>query len=57
MVKRMDMKIVGEGIETDEQKRMFEQMGFDYLQGYYFSKPVPGDKFIDFLKEFPNRNV
>ena len=28
-----------------------KQLGIDYIQGYYFSKPVETEKFIDFIKE------
>ena len=26
-------------------------MGVDYIQGYYFSKPLPAEEFVTFLKE------
>ncbi len=52
MVKRMNMKIVAEGVETREQKEYLEGMGVDYLQGYYFSKPIPEEEFVVFIEKF-----
>ena len=46
MVKDMDMKIVVEGIETRESFEEFADLGVDYIQGYYFSKPLPLKKFL-----------
>jgi sensor c-di-GMP phosphodiesterase-like protein len=52
MAKRIDMKIVAEGVETREQKEYLEAEGVDYLQGYYFSKPLPEEEFVAFVEEF-----
>jgi diguanylate cyclase (GGDEF)-like protein len=37
----LEMDIVAEGIETKEMADLLLEYGCDYLQGYYFSKPVP----------------
>lgn len=50
MVKDMNMKIVMEGVETEESLREFSNLGVDYIQGYYFSRPLPQDKFISEVK-------
>lgn len=49
MVKKMGLKIVAEGIEEEPQVNMLEDMGVDYLQGYYFSRPLPQEKFLEFI--------
>ncbi|MFQ9804482.1 MAG: EAL domain-containing protein [Coprococcus sp.] len=50
MVKDMNMKIVVEGVETEESLREFSNLGVNYIQGYYFSRPLPQDKFISEVK-------
>lgn len=54
MVKQMNMKIVAEGIETEEQKQLMEESEIEYLQGYFFSKPVPQEAFVDYVMHFNN---
>lgn len=51
MIKEVDKKIVVEGVETREMMDFLVSEGCDYLQGYYFSKPVPQEKYLEFLKE------
>lgn len=50
MIKSLGLKIVAEGVETFEQVLMLRSMGCDFLQGYYFSKPVPPDQYVEFLR-------
>ncbi|MCQ2591360.1 MAG: EAL domain-containing protein [Treponema sp.] len=50
MFKNMNKTILVEGIETEESFKIFEKLGCDYIQGYYFSKPLPEEEFIQFLK-------
>lgn len=38
--------VTAEGVETEEMVDALEKMGVDYLQGYYFSKPIPADEFV-----------
>ena len=49
MIKGMDLKIVSEGIESKEQLEIMEELGIQYIQGYYFSKPLPQNKFVEFI--------
>ena len=44
-------QIVSEGIEEKEQYKEMKNLGIDYIQGYYFSKPVDNESFIEFIKE------
>lgn len=50
MVKRMGLEIVAEGVEELRQLDMLKEMGVDFIQGYYFSKPLPEEEFIEYLK-------
>ena len=51
MIKDMNMQIVVEGIEDEKTLKLFEDMGCDYIQGFYFSKPLPRDEFVRFILE------
>lgn len=50
MIHGMKLKIVSEGIETEEQYRTMEELGISYIQGYYFSKPLPEKEFLEFIR-------
>lgn len=50
MLKAMNMEIVVEGVETKECLNHFSELHCEYIQGYYFSKPIPEDKFTEFIK-------
>jgi diguanylate cyclase (GGDEF)-like protein len=41
----LKLKVVAEGVETDEQARLLRLLGCDEMQGYLFSKPLPVDAF------------
>lgn len=51
MIKDLDMEIVVEGIETKDMVKKFSDLRCDYIQGYYYSKPVPQDEFVKFVSE------
>ena len=44
------MEIVVEGVEDEEALKLFTDLECDYIQGYYFSKPLPEKAFIEFMK-------
>lgn len=52
MVKKMDMKIVVEGVETKEMLDTFVNYDCEYIQGYYFSKPLPEYDFVKFVSDY-----
>lgn len=49
MAHRLQMKVVAEGVETAPQVALLQSMGCDFIQGYYYSKPLPMDELIDFI--------
>lgn len=51
LAKALGKKIVMEGVETEEHIRRLLELECDYFQGYYYSKPIPGDQFIEYLKK------
>lgn len=52
MTNRLGLHVVVEGVETEAQIVKLLKLGCDYFQGYYFSKPIPGEDYIRYLKEF-----
>ncbi|KGR79509.1 putative bifunctional diguanylate cyclase/phosphodiesterase [Ureibacillus manganicus] len=50
MAHRLKMKVVAEGVESVQQLNLLREMGCDFIQGYYYSKPVPMDELIEFLQ-------
>ncbi len=44
--KQMGYTVTAEGIETEEMADALSAIGCDYLQGFYFSPPLPADEFI-----------
>lgn len=45
LIKDLNFKIVSEGVETKEQLEFLEFLNVDYVQGYYFSKPISKEEF------------
>lgn len=43
----LGFKVTAEGVETEAMVKGLEEMGCDYMQGFYFSKPIPMDEFLD----------
>ncbi|MCR5773471.1 MAG: EAL domain-containing protein [Lachnospiraceae bacterium] len=55
MVRQIGAQTVAEGVETKEQLEAMERMGVDFIQGFYFSKPVPESDFINLVKSMNHR--
>ena len=47
----MNLSVVAEGVETDEQLERLREIGCDYVQGYFFGKPMPEDVFEELMKK------
>ena len=45
------LKVVAEGVETKEHLDFLAEHGCDYIQGYYFSKPLTEEEFEKLLDE------
>lgn len=50
MVKHLKMEIIAEGVETKEQLDTLVELGVNYIQGFYFSKAVGIEAFIECCK-------
>ncbi len=51
MAHEMGLHVVSEGVESAEELAALSEIGVDYIQGYYFSKPVPEEEFLKFVEE------
>lgn len=49
MIKSMGAEIVAEGVETKDMADYLAENKVEYLQGYYFSKPVKEDEFLKII--------
>ncbi|MBQ7164549.1 MAG: EAL domain-containing protein [Clostridia bacterium] len=50
MVHDLGMKTVAEGVETQAMVDLLSSAGCDYYQGFLFSRPLPADEYLQFLK-------
>jgi diguanylate cyclase (GGDEF)-like protein/PAS domain S-box-containing protein len=49
MAHKLGIKTIAEGVETREQRDLLAHCGCDYAQGYWFSRAVPEDEFVELL--------
>lgn len=49
---RMDCHTIAEGVEEANQLQVLRELDCDYVQGYYYSKPLPGDEFLEYIKKY-----
>ena len=50
MAHRMNLSVVAEGVESREQVKRLEKFKCDYVQGFYFARPMPDGEFEELLK-------
>jgi len=48
---------LAEGVETEAQYELLKEMGVDYIQGYYFSKPLDAEAFEAFAQAFDPQTI
>ena len=51
IIKSLNKEIVAEGVETGEQARQIIKLGCDHIQGFFYARPLPKDKFVEFIKD------
>ncbi|MCR4734218.1 MAG: EAL domain-containing protein [Treponema sp.] len=51
MLKKLNKKILIEGVSDKKTLDYFTNLGCDLIQGFYFSKPLPKNEFLAFMKE------
>lgn len=51
MAEALDMTVIAEGVEDKEQVEFLTKVGCDYIQGYYFAKPMPEEQYKKLINE------
>lgn len=52
LAKKLDMKVVAEGVENQQEWDLMAELGCDQIQGYFVSRPMPFELLIDWLKQW-----
>lgn len=53
MARALRLRVVAEGVETQGQLNFLRRHDCDAVQGYFICKPVAGDQFLAFIRQFP----
>lgn len=48
----LGMEVLAEGVETAEQLSFLRDVGCDVIQGYYFSRPLPEEQFLELVDQW-----
>lgn len=51
MAKSMNLRVIAEGVETIEQLKILQDLGYNEMQGYLVSPPVSADNFVRFFDD------
>lgn len=51
MAKDLEITVLAEGVETEQQKEFLKESHCDIIQGYYYAKPMPTDRFATYLEK------
>ena len=54
LAKALKLEVVAESVERKDQLDFLKENNCDYIQGYYFCRPIPADKITEFIKEKKN---
>ncbi len=55
--KNLNIKVIAEGIESEEQYNLLSQLGCDQFQGYYISRPLEAEKIPAFFEHYELQHV
>ncbi|GBG15920.1 uncharacterized protein NMK_3538 [Novimethylophilus kurashikiensis] len=46
---KLGVKMIAEGVETQRQRDILQEIGCEYLQGYFYARPMPAKEFLDYV--------
>ena len=49
--RQLGMEVIAEGVETEQQAQLLRDMGCQFIQGYWYARPMPADQLLDRLRE------
>ncbi len=52
MCHQLSLRVIAEGVETEEERKFLAENGCDFVQGYYYTKPVPVESFREFFLDY-----
>ncbi|HBT95959.1 MAG TPA: hypothetical protein DEB24_07770 [Coriobacteriia bacterium] len=52
LARQLGLDIIAEGVEQQEQVDALVALGVEYFQGYYFSKPLLSDDFLEYVRSY-----
>ena len=57
MMQGIDKQLVIEGAETQDAVEILKNMDCNFIQGYYFSKPLPSEEFVQYISEHRSQRI
>ncbi len=54
LAKKLNIEVLAEGVEQEVQISFLKGLGCYQIQGFYYSKPLPKDKILDFIESYNN---
>lgn len=52
LAQNLGMKVIAEGVETQTEAKIVRDLGVEWIQGFWFSKPLPYDDAVKFVQEW-----
>ena len=56
MARALQLQVVAEGVEQREQIDFLKAEGCHEIQGYYYSRPLPPERFVEFVRQYSKTN-
>lgn len=57
LARSLRLKVIAEGVETEEQMMFLKEHGCDEIQGFYVTHPLPADELVKFISGYNGKSV